>query len=115
MKKIFFIAAFLLGISMMQAAPVNSNTALRVAENFWRSVTGETPKAELVGDAFEGHAFGVGAGSSDFVEFFVEAGEVRLDDFLGCFDYAEILVVHLMSPFDTPCMLRAGRPGRRLP
>ena len=80
MKKIFFIAAFLLGISMMQAAPVNSNTALRVAENFWRSVTGETPKAELVGDASFGHLFIFHVNGEGFV---IVAGDDRAYPILG--------------------------------
>ena len=80
MKKIFFIAAFLLGISMMQAAPVNSNTALRVAENFWRSVTGETPKAELVGDASFGHLFIFHVNGEGFV---IVAGDDRAFPILG--------------------------------
>ena len=80
MKKVILIIAFLLGISIMQAAPINSNTALRVAENFWKSVTGENPKAELVSDAMFGHLFIFQVNGEGFV---IVAGDDRAYPILG--------------------------------
>lgn len=57
MKKCIYILMLFIGLSNLWAAPVNSNTAMRVAENFWKGITSETSKAEWIQDASFSHLF----------------------------------------------------------
>ena len=57
MKKLLLIAAFLIGICSLQAAPVNSSTAARVADNFWKSVSTSVADAVLVDDDDFNHLY----------------------------------------------------------
>ena len=50
MRKYCLFLTLLMGLNCAVAAPVNSSTALRVAENFWRSVSSDIAKIEQVGD-----------------------------------------------------------------
>ena len=51
MKKTFFLLALLLGLGSVVAAPVNPQTALRVAENFWKGISSRVANVEQVQDA----------------------------------------------------------------
>jgi hypothetical protein len=54
MRKSLFVLALLLGMGSAMAAPVNQQAALRVAENFWRSVTSHQGHVEQIQEpAFE--------------------------------------------------------------
>lgn len=50
MRKYCLFLALLMGLNCAVAAPVNSSTALRVAENFWRGISSDIAKIEQVGD-----------------------------------------------------------------
>ena len=50
MRKYCLFLTLLLGLNVVVAAPVNSRTALRVAENFWRGLSGDMGKVEQVSD-----------------------------------------------------------------
>ena len=57
MRKCFLFLTLLLGLNCVMAAPVNSRTALRVAENFWRSISSDFGKIEQVADASFSHMY----------------------------------------------------------
>ena len=50
MRKFCLFLTLLMGLNCAVAAPVSSSTALRVAENFWRSVATDVVKVEQVTD-----------------------------------------------------------------
>ena len=56
-KKISLLITFLLGLGSAMAAPVNPQTALRVAENFWKGHTQQVAIVEQVQDASFEHLY----------------------------------------------------------
>ena len=48
MKKFSLLLTFTIGLCSVMAAPINSQTALRVAGNFWKGITSQVANIELV-------------------------------------------------------------------
>ena len=57
MKKITLLITLLFGLGSAMAAPVNPQTALRVAENFWKGITSQVGIVEQVQDASFDHLY----------------------------------------------------------
>ncbi|MBQ6069768.1 MAG: C10 family peptidase [Bacteroidales bacterium] len=80
-KQYSFVLAMLLGLSSATAAPINPQTALRVAQNFWKGVTSKVANVELIPESSFQHLYIIHVNQSE--GFVVVSADDRAYPILG--------------------------------